>query len=117
MPRLGELERAVMEVLWRSDRPLSAKEVGAAIGGGHAVTTLLTVLSRLAGKGAVARDRDGRGHRYRPTASRAAHTADLIREALGTTDDADAALARFVHTASPAETAALRRALAGLGEP
>jgi predicted transcriptional regulator len=116
--RLGELERAVMNVLWASPQSLTAKAIGAEVGGDHAVTTVLTVLSRLERKGVVQRERSGRAHSYRAVASREDHVAELMREALGTAADTDAALARFVSAASPAETAALRRALNRLtGDP
>lgn len=102
-----------MNVLWAAAEPLTAKAIGDAVGADHAVTTVLTVLSRLERKGVVARAKDGRAHTYRAAASREDHVADLMREALGTASDTDAALARFVSHASPAETAALRRALDG----
>ena len=100
-----------MNVLWASPHPLTAKTIGAEVGADHAVTTVLTVLSRLERKGVVVRERNGRAHSYRAAASREDHVAELMREALGTADDTDAALARFVSAASPAEAAALRRAL------
>jgi predicted transcriptional regulator len=113
MPRLGDLERAVMEVLWAASGPLTAKDIGDALGGDRAlaVTTVLTILSRLEGKGVVIRDRDGRAHTYRAASSREDHIAALMREALGTTPDPGAALARFVSAATPQEAEALRRAL------
>ena len=112
MPRLGELERAVMEVLWAASGPLTAKDIGDALGDrALAVTTVLTILSRLEGKGVVVRDRDGRAHTYRAATSREDHIAALMREALGTTSDPGAALARFVSAATPQEADALRRAL------
>jgi predicted transcriptional regulator len=112
VPRLGELERAVMNALWAAAGPLTAKEIGDALDDrALAVTTVLTVLSRLETKGVVVRDRVGRAHAYRAAASREDYVAELMREALGSTDDAAAALARFVHAASPAEAEALRRAL------
>ncbi len=133
MPRLGDLERAVMEALWSADVPLTAKEIVAALGdrgqraesssdaaadrggdGALAVTTVLTVLSRLERKGVVRRQRAGRAHTYRATASREDHVAELMREALGAAPDRDAALARFVSAASPDEADALRRALRAL---
>lgn len=115
MPRFGELERAVMEVLWAAEGPLTAKDIVDALGDrGLAVTTVLTILSRLETKTAVVRDRDARAHTYRPAASREDHVATLIREALGSTADPDAALTRFVSSASPAEAEALRRALRAL---
>jgi predicted transcriptional regulator len=75
------------------------------------VTTVLTVLGRLERKGVVARERAGRAHTYRAVASRDAHVAGLIREALGSAHDPAAALVHFVSTASPQEAAALRKAL------
>lgn len=116
MPRLGDLERAVMEVLWSGDQPLTAKAIGDAIGADHAITTVLTVLSRLERKGVVARERAGRAHSYRAVATREDHIAGLMHEALGGAGDTEAALSRFVSAASPEETEALRRALARLSE-
>lgn len=100
-----------MNVLWAAPEPLPAKAIGAAVGADHAVTTVLTVLSRLERKGVVKRERAGRAHTYRAAASREDHVAELMREALGTAADTGAALARFVSHASPDEAAALRRAL------
>jgi predicted transcriptional regulator len=112
MPTLGELERAVMEVLWSAGGPLTAR----AIAGGLperdlAQTTVLTVLSRLEKKGVVRRDRDGRAHRYAAVASREDHVAGLMRDVLGTAPDKTAALARFVGSVSEDEAAALAEAL------
>ncbi|GAA0907525.1 hypothetical protein GCM10009558_096210 [Virgisporangium aurantiacum] len=104
-----------MNVLWAASEPLPAKAIGDAVGADHAITTVLTVLSRLERKGVVVRDKTGRAHTYRAAASREDHVAELMREALGTAADTDAALARFVSHASPEEAAALRRALEGLG--
>jgi predicted transcriptional regulator len=116
MPRLGDLERAVMEALWSAAAPMTAREVVEALGERDlAVTTVLTVLSRLERKGVVGRRRDGRAHTYRATASREDHVAQLMREALGGASDREAALVRFVSAASPEETDALRRALRAMG--
>lgn len=116
MPRLGDLERAVMEVLWAAARPQTAKEIGEALGDRSlAVTTILTVLSRLEAKSLVRRHRDGRAHTYAAVATREDHIADLMREALGVGGDRDAALTRFVRGVSPDEAETLRRALRGLG--
>jgi predicted transcriptional regulator len=114
MPHLGDLERAIMNVLWAAEGPITAKAVGDALGDRTlAPTTVLTVLSRLERKGMVTRRRDDRAHLYAPVASREAHVAELMREALGTASDRDAALARFVDAATPAEVDVLRRALRG----
>jgi predicted transcriptional regulator len=114
MPHLGDLERAVMNVLWAAEGPVTAKAVGDALADrALAATTVLTVLSRLERKGLVQRRRDDRAHRYAPVATREEHVAELMREALGTAGDRGAALARFVDAASPAEVDVLRRALRG----
>ena len=69
--RLGELERAIMEVLWESDAPLTVREVSARLTERDlAHTTVMTVLDRLAKKGFARRQRDGRAWRYCPAATR-----------------------------------------------
>ena len=75
----------------------------------------MTVLDRLVAKDLVVRERDGRAFRYAPRLSRAAMTAELMREALESTGaDRDQALVSFVGEASAEDLAALRRALADL---
>lgn len=112
---MGELEQAVLDVLWQLGSA-SGREVHDALAGrGLAYTTVMTVLDRLARKDVVVREREGRAFRYAPRRSRAAMTADLMREALDETGvDRDQALVSFVGEASEADLAALRRALADL---
>lgn len=113
MVRLGELERAVMDVLWSAPDSCTAREIVTALPDRDlATTTVLTVLSRLERKDLVARDRDGRAHRYRPTASRSERAAALMREALDTATDRGAALVSFAGQVSPGEIEALTGALA-----
>lgn len=112
MARLGELERAVMEVLWRADGPRTAREVADALAGRDlAKTTILTVLSRLEAKGRVARNRDAWAHTYLPTAAREDYIAEMMSEALGDAADRTAALVRFAGRVSAAEAVALSDAL------
>ncbi len=112
MATLGELERAVMEILWASDETLSAYDLQERLAGRElAATTILTVLSRLEKKGFVARTRDARPHRYRAAASREEHMADLMHEVLGTASNRTAVLERFVGQVSPEEAETLRRLL------
>lgn len=112
MARLGELEHAIMDVLWAAPEALTAREVRDALTDRDlAATTILTVLSRLEGKGLVTRDRSNRAHRYRPTDDRDVHVATLMRQALDTAPDADAALARFADAVSPSQAEALAGAL------
>ena len=116
MTRLGDLERAAMEVLWGSPASVTARQLADVLADrGLAYTTWLTVLTRLEGKGLVRRERAGRAHTYAAVASREDHIAVLMQQALGQADDRAAALQHFARTVSPAEAAALREALDGRG--
>jgi predicted transcriptional regulator len=113
MLRLGELERAVMDVLWAADGPVTARQVAGGLASRElALTTVLTVLSRLEGKGYLRRTRDGRAHHYEPTSSREDHVAVLMHEVLGAASDRTAALARFAGQVSREDAEALQIALA-----
>ena len=113
--RLGDLERAVMDVLWQIDEGLTVRQVSGRLADRElAHTTVMTVLDRLAKKGFVRRARDGRAWRYRPAASREAYIAELMLSALAQTGDRSAALARFARSVSDDEARVLRRALAAL---
>ena len=122
-PRMGDLERAVMERLWSAEPGLwfTVRDMHKALAADRdiAYTTAMTVLDRLAKKGLVSQQRDGRAYRYQAISSRGAMTADLMREALdefaldhGT--DRRTALVAFVGDATAEERAALREALARL---
>ncbi|TDC63134.1 BlaI/MecI/CopY family transcriptional regulator [Actinomadura sp. GC306] len=120
MKGLGELERTVMEVLWaREDaggQAATARDVSRALANDRdlAHTTVMTVLDRLAKKGFLARERDGRAWRYRPVASREGYVTELMLGALNETGDRDAALAHFVRSVSEDEIGVIRETLAGL---
>lgn len=112
METLGELERAVMDVLWTNGASLSATDLRDALAHRDlALTTVHTVLSRLEAKHFVDRQRDVRPHRYRATSSREDHVAELMHEVLGQAPDHEAVLARFLGAASHDETSTLRRLL------
>ncbi len=72
MATSGELEQAVMEILWSRTAPLSVREVHERLADDRtlAYTTVLTVLDRLAKKGNVLRSLEGRAWLYRPARSR-----------------------------------------------
>lgn len=109
---IGELEAAVMDVLWNRTEPASVRDVLAALGDESlAYTTVMTVLDRLARKGTVVRERHGRAWLYRPAATREAHIAQLMREALALAEDRESVLAHFARLVSKDEAAALRQAL------
>lgn len=114
MRRLGELEAAVMELLWADDGPgLSVREALERLTSRKplAYTTVMTVLDNLHRKGFVERAKEGRAYRYRATSSREQHTAELMEGALDGTSDRTAALLHFVQNISPDGLADLRAAL------
>ena len=111
---LGDLERRVMEELWSLDRPLTVREVHTAIAAERTIayTTVMTVLDRLAKKGLVDREQDGRAFRYVAAQSREQLVAEVMHTALADgAADRSAALVAFVDRVSDDEAAALRAAL------
>jgi predicted transcriptional regulator len=111
---LGELERSVMEQLWSASAPTSVREVHVALSRDRdlAYTTVMTVLDRLAKKGLVRRERDGRAYLYQPEQTRDELVAEVMHTALeGDAADRTAALVAFVGRVTPAEAAAMREAL------
>lgn len=122
-PRLGDLERVVMERLWDVTAAAGDGFEGATVREVHehleqdreiAYTTVMTVLDRLAKKHLVTRERDGRAWRYLPADTREALTAQTMRRTLDDMDVTDrrAALLHFLDGASSAEIADLKAALA-----
>ena len=67
-PALGELETAVLDVLWSCPTALSVREVLTHVRRRPplAYTTVLTVLDRLHGKGVVVREKEGKAYHYSP---------------------------------------------------
>ncbi len=117
MNRLGELERAIMDVLWEASDSLTVRQVsGLLTERDLAHTTVMTVLDRLSKKGFARRERDGRAWRYRAAGSREAYVTELMLNALDQTGDRQAALASFARSVSDSEARALRSALEALGE-
>ena len=96
---LGPLEERVMAVLWRAGEPLTVRQLLGELNRGPreplAYTTVMTVMNRLTEKGALRRQRRGRGYLYEPTADDAAGLAvqSVVR------DFGDAAIAQFVDQA------------------
>lgn len=116
-PSLGDLEQAIMEVLWsdEGDLGLTVREVLDGLTGRDlAYTTVMTVLSRLEAKGVTTRERDGRAWRYRPAATRESLTAKAMRSPLHDLSDEDrqAAILHFLAEASSDDLEAVRAAMA-----
>jgi predicted transcriptional regulator len=110
---LGELERAIMEIVWAADGPLTGRIVVDELTRERPVayTTVLTVMDRLVRKGLLTRQRRGRAHTYQAAQSRAAYTADLMASVLGSSNDRSAVLLHFVEQIPPDQAEALRAAL------
>ena len=112
--RLGELERRVMDILWKeSDHEWTGRDVANVLPE-YAYTKVATILDRLVHKGLVRRRMDGRAIQFAAIGTRGAHTAVLMHDALSAGHDPDAALVHFAETLSNSEVTVLRRALNAL---
>jgi predicted transcriptional regulator len=107
----GGLEAEVLAALWACGEAMTVSEVVVALGEGLAYNTVQTILTRLHAKGAVERERVGRGHAYTPVLDQAGLAAKRMRAMLDRSTDQDAVLSRFVGTLTPAEEAKLARLL------
>jgi predicted transcriptional regulator len=95
---LGELEGAVMEVLW-TRHEATVREVVDELNYTRslAYTTVLTIMSRLVEKGLLTQDKVGRAHLYRPAMSREAYVAEVTGQVVRSLVEnfGDIALAQF----------------------
>src|SRR5215472_1022782 len=94
---LGGLEAELLEQLWAAGEPLGARELAVRLPGPpRSYTTVVTVLTRLVGKGLVERAGDGRRYTYRPAGDRDQLTARAIERLLAAAGDRRAVLAHLV---------------------
>jgi predicted transcriptional regulator len=107
----GELEAAVLAVLQAARSALSPGEVRKRMGGGLAYTTVVTILSRLHGKGVVERSKAGRAYVYAPVADEPGLAARRMARVLDGELDREAVLARFVSCLPRADEDLMRRIL------
>jgi len=107
----GELEAAVLAVLQAAGSPLSPGEVRDRLGGDLAYTTVVTILSRLHGKGVLDRRKAGRAFLYSPVADEPGLAARRMAQMLDAEPDREAVLARFVSGLSGTDEELLRRML------
>ncbi|KKZ73255.1 BlaI/MecI/CopY family transcriptional regulator [Streptomyces showdoensis] len=112
----GELETLVLAALRAADGPVTAGWVQERLGGDLAYTTVITILTRLHTKGAVARERAGRSFEWTAVADEAGLAALRMRRVLDGESDREAVLARFVTGLSSAEEQLVRELLAQAGE-
>jgi predicted transcriptional regulator len=111
--RFGDLEAAIMDRVWAAGEPVRVRQVVDDLQRERriAYTTVQTVMEILYRKGWLAREKRGKAHYYWARASREDYTAGLVDEALATSPDRMAALARLIGRMDPAEVAELRHVL------
>lgn len=108
----GELEGQVLAVLRQAPGPVNTAWVQERLSGDLAYTTVITILTRLHAKGAVARERAGRSFAWTPTADEAGLAALRMRKVLDAEEDREAVLASFVTALPPGDEQLLRELLA-----
>jgi len=109
----GELESAIMDVVWASDRAYLVREVRERLSYNRslAYTTVMTVMNILYGKGVLCREKHGRAWRYWPAESREEHDARLMAEVLHSGGNEHITMMRFVERVSDEERESLRNAV------
>jgi len=79
--RLPDAELEVMQAIWQCEAPVSRAEMETILKDSHpmALTTLLTLLTRLAEKGFLQIEKEGRRSNYTPLISREEYLAQQSR--------------------------------------
>jgi predicted transcriptional regulator len=104
----GELEAGVLAALVGAPGPVTAGWVREQIDPALAYTTVVTTLTRLHGKQAVVRHRDGRSYVWSAVVDAAGLAARRMHQVLDEESDRGAVLGRFVAGLSPDEERSLR---------
>jgi predicted transcriptional regulator len=131
----GALEAEILAILRAADGPLTPGEVRQRLApatqavpdqagtdqadgqrGELSYSTVVTIVSRLHAKGLLARQRAGRGFTYTPV-DYASLAASRMSQVLGSENDHDAVLSRFVSGLSSRDALLLRELLASGGGP
>ncbi len=109
----GELESAIMRVMWDARQPLKVRAVrdGLCYDRPVAYTTVMTVMDILYRKGVLLRAKHGRAWRYWPAESREDHDARLMAEALRAGGDEAITMRRLIEGFSEDELEHLRIAV------
>jgi predicted transcriptional regulator len=113
MARFGDLEAAIMDVVWTAGEPVRVREVSDQLNRERALAfnTVQTVMENLYHKGWLSREKSGRAYWYEPVRSRDDYVSQLLNEALSVAPDPAATLVRLVGGMDPDEIASLRAAL------
>src|ERR1700712_1484740 len=113
---MAPIRRTVMAVVAAADEPVAVSDVQKQLPGSPAYTTVMTTMSRLAGKGALTQSREGRAYRYTlaapPEAVNDAVAARRMRRLLSDRSARAGVLARFVAELGPEDERLLADLLA-----
>src|SRR5215469_14421266 len=109
----GELETAIMDVMWAAQSPYVVREVRERLRYGRPVayTTVMTVMDILYRKGVLQRAKNGRAWQYWPVEQREEHDARVMTEVLRSGGNEDLTMRRFVERVSDDEMERLRSAM------
>jgi predicted transcriptional regulator len=109
----GQLERAIMDVVWEGKVPYLVREVRERLMYGRPVayTTVMTVMTILHGKGILRREKQGRAWRYWAAEAREEHDARLMTEVLRSGGNHLMTLRVFVQRVTDEEMQSLRCAV------
>jgi predicted transcriptional regulator len=110
----GELEQLILDTLWDSSVPLTSQQILDVVGadGQLALTTVLTVLSRLVEKELVVRQQgEGRSLIFTSATTREQHSAALMLNLVGNAGNPALAFSHFTSGLTDAQIKALRQSL------
>jgi predicted transcriptional regulator len=115
----GELEAAVMQVLWQRGESATVRDVLTELATSRslAYTTVMTVMNNLHRKGQLQREMQGQAWRYTPTRTQAEHSAALLQQVLGEAGNREEVLMHFVSDLDEDTVATLRAAVGAARRP
>jgi len=113
----GELEMAIMDVMWAAKSPCATREVRERLRYGRPVayTTVMTVMDILYRKGVLRRAKRGRAWRYWSVEQREEHDARVMTEVLRSGGDEAVTMRHFLERVSDDELDRLRTAVLDAG--
>ena len=113
MREFGELEMAIMNVMWAANTPCTTREVRERMRYGRPVayTTVMTVMDILYRKGVLQRVKHGRAWQYWPVERREEHDARVMTEVLRSGGDEAVTMRHFLERVSDDELDRLRSAV------
>lgn len=110
----GELENLILDALWDANGALTSQQILDAVSPKRelALTTILTVLSRLIDKSMVSKEAgSGRSLLFRATSTREKFAAESMLKLFSTSGNPALALSHFASGLTQEQIEALRRAL------